>query len=91
MSNLRPLIFGYETKVTPDGEQQAHMCPKCKQSSVFSNKSTKEIIVMFVPVSSSETGLWVCTTDRCGWTVPIEQEPKTWEPAPESSEPLIDL
>ncbi|KAJ6618355.1 hypothetical protein B0H10DRAFT_2217868 [Mycena sp. CBHHK59/15] len=79
MTGIRPLLFGYETQVKPDGVQAAHVCPKCRQSSVFSSKSTKEIIVMFVPVSSSAEGLWVCVTENCGWMAPIEQEPKLWE------------
>ncbi|KAJ7470291.1 hypothetical protein FB451DRAFT_1253248 [Mycena latifolia] len=78
--NLRPLILGYETEVKPTGEQTAHVCPKCKQTSVLSSTSTKEIIVMFVPVSSTSSALWVCTTEKCGWTTPLENEPASWEP-----------
>ncbi|KAJ7093225.1 hypothetical protein C8R44DRAFT_750093 [Mycena epipterygia] len=37
--------------------------------------TSKEIIVMFVPVKSSATALWVCTTERCGWTTSAEREP----------------
>ncbi|KAJ7093212.1 hypothetical protein C8R44DRAFT_401782 [Mycena epipterygia] len=88
--SLRPLILGYETQVTPAGEQTAHVCPKCMQASVFSSTSKKEIIVMFVPVSSSATALWVCTTEKCGWTAPAEREPASWEPKSEPAN-LIDL
>ncbi|KAJ7184266.1 hypothetical protein C8R46DRAFT_455640 [Mycena filopes] len=79
MSGLRPLVFGYETQVKPSGEQTAQECPKCKQASVFSSTSTKVIIVMFLPVSSSEEALWVCTTKDCGWTTPLGQEPTLWD------------
>ncbi|KAJ7471044.1 hypothetical protein FB451DRAFT_1252858 [Mycena latifolia] len=82
MSSLRPLLFGYETQVEPNGEQQAHVCPKCKNASVFSSTSTEQIILMFVPVSSSATDSWVCTTKKCGWTAPLERDPMSWEPAP---------
>ncbi|KAJ6547020.1 hypothetical protein B0H19DRAFT_1163544 [Mycena capillaripes] len=89
--SLRPLLFGYETQVKPSGEQTAHVCPKCKQESVFSSASEKQVIVMFIPVSSSATVSWVCTTEKCGWTTPIEQQPESWEPAPPPYTPPKDV
>ncbi|KAJ7168197.1 hypothetical protein C8R43DRAFT_983397 [Mycena crocata] len=79
----RAVIVGYETQVTPNGEQTAHVCPKCRQASVFSSTSTKEIIVLFVPVSSNAEALWVCTTENCGWKTPLEKDPASWEPTPD--------
>ncbi|KAJ7837043.1 hypothetical protein B0H14DRAFT_2792675 [Mycena olivaceomarginata] len=79
---LRPLLFGYETQVKPNGKQTPHVCPKCNHASVFSSTSTEQIVVMFVAVSSSVKASWLCTTEKCGWSTPLDREPLSWEPSP---------
>ncbi|KAF7353642.1 hypothetical protein MVEN_01048900 [Mycena venus] len=95
MPSLRPMIFGYETRVEPTGEQKPHICPRCKNASVFSSTNKEQIVVMFVAVSSNATASWLCTTEKCGWSAPLDRDPMSWEPAPAyspSSEPpkLVD-
>ncbi|KAJ7063446.1 hypothetical protein C8F01DRAFT_77811 [Mycena amicta] len=89
MSTFQPQLLAVNSTVVPAGDQTPHICPQCKQSSVYSSKSTKQVVVMFVAVTTDAKELWVCTTEECGWKAPLSDKPSEWEP--EKEDKLVDL
>ncbi|KAF7323114.1 Cytochrome c heme-binding site [Mycena chlorophos] len=91
-SNFKPQILGVVNDVTPTGDQTAHVCPKCKKASVYSSKSTTQVVVLFVAIGTTASeSSWLCTTEGCGWKAPLAQDPSTWEPKKEKTDKLVDI
>ncbi|KIM87569.1 hypothetical protein PILCRDRAFT_815127 [Piloderma croceum F 1598] len=71
-----PIMFGCTTKIKPDGDQPARVCPRCHNASVISANSRNWFELCFVPlVPMSSKHIWMCSI--CQWNVPLQQG---WEP-----------
>ncbi|KAF8163150.1 hypothetical protein B0H34DRAFT_694269 [Crassisporium funariophilum] len=79
-----PVLFGCQTKISPEGDQTARVCPRCHNAAVSSVKSKKWFEICFVPlIPMSSRHEWRCSI--CQWTVPTQQ---AWEPSMVSHAPL---
>ncbi|KAH0584048.1 hypothetical protein H2248_009622 [Termitomyces sp. 'cryptogamus'] len=66
-----PIIFGCQTRLKPDGQQQsARICPRCHNVSVMAAKSTTWFELFWVPlIPFSRKHMWLCSI--CHWSLPI--------------------
>ncbi|KAF8078107.1 hypothetical protein FPV67DRAFT_1615358 [Lyophyllum atratum] len=68
-----PIIFGCQTKLKPDGEQQQpRICPRCHNASVIAAKSTTWFELFWVPlIPFSKKHIWLCSI--CQWSAKVTE------------------
>ncbi|TFK62184.1 hypothetical protein BDN72DRAFT_848928 [Pluteus cervinus] len=73
-----PILFGCNTTVKPEGDQQAaRVCPNCHNASVIRAKTKDWFQICFVPViPMSSQHIWLCHI--CQWK--MKQQQGGWEP-----------
>ncbi|KAF9567599.1 hypothetical protein CPC08DRAFT_703129 [Agrocybe pediades] len=80
-----PMIFGCQTKISPDGGQVPRICPRCHNAAVTSAKSKEWFEFCFVPlIPMGSSHIWICSI--CQWSQAIQQG--GWEPQPVTSVPV---
>ncbi|KAH7929776.1 hypothetical protein BV22DRAFT_1029170 [Leucogyrophana mollusca] len=68
--------MGCPTKIKPDGDQGARICPRCHNAAMFAAKSRTWFELCFVPlVPMNSKHVWMCSICQ----VQIDMQPG-WEP-----------
>ncbi|KAG2061213.1 hypothetical protein BDR06DRAFT_924787 [Suillus hirtellus] len=56
-----PIIFGCPTKIKPEGNQGARICPRCHNAAMFTAKSRTWFELCFVPlIPLNSKHVWMC-------------------------------
>ncbi|OAX40040.1 hypothetical protein K503DRAFT_715301 [Rhizopogon vinicolor AM-OR11-026] len=72
-----PIIVGCPTKVKPDGDQEARICPRCHNAAMFSAKSRTWFEFCFVPlIPMNSKHVWMCGICQ----LQVNMQPGQWEP-----------